>query len=206
MGTLYRKFCPPCDGNAETNVTFHGFAGAAITDSRRGGEIVSDGHVAYIADSGDLISLPHPIESHALDAAGGKWTDAAIHGRLIYIHNLICADCGAQNTTASIHTGDTGCVTGLALAGVVIAWNVFVFNFHPIATIIFVWMALFAPSKLIDRYVRMRYHNNVVPHQTKRCIKCGGGKLVSLASAKKDLFPCPQCKQRTMTIEIAGLS
>ena len=74
MGTVYRKFCPACNGNAETNVTFNGFAGAAITDSRRGGEIVSDGHVAYIGDSGELIPLPHPIESHALDAAGSPRT------------------------------------------------------------------------------------------------------------------------------------
>ena len=206
MGTVYRKFCPVCDGDRKPNVTFDGFAGAVITDSSRGGEIVSAGHVAYIADSGDLVPLPHPIESHALDAAGGTWTDAAIHGRLIYIHNLICADCGTQNTTASLHIGGTGCITGLILAAVAMACNVLVFNFHPIAKIVLVWVALFAPSLLIDRYVRLRYRENAVPHQTKRCTQCGGGKLVSLASAKKNPLPCPRCNQRAMTIEIAGRS
>jgi len=206
MGTLYRKFCPACDGDAETNVTFDGFAGAALANARRGGEIVSDGHVAFIADNGNLVPLPHPIESQALDAAGGKWNDAAIHGRLLYIHNLICADCGTQNTTASLHVGGTGCVAGLVLAAIVIACNIFVFDLHFIIEIIFVWMAMFAPSMLVDRYVRFRYRANAVTHQTDHCANCGGHNLSSLASARKSSIPCPRCTEGTMSIEIAGRS
>ena len=32
---------------ADTNVTFDGFAGATITHPQRGGEIVSEGYLAY---------------------------------------------------------------------------------------------------------------------------------------------------------------
>lgn len=206
MGTLYCKFCPACDGDGETNVTFDGFAGAAVTSSGRGGEIVSEGYVAYIADSGDLVPLPHPIESHALDTAGGTWTDAAIHGRLIYIHNLICADCGTQTTTASLHVGGTGCVAGLVLAAIAITCNIFLFNLHPVVEIILVWMAMFAPSMVIDRYVRFRYRDNAAPHQNGRCVQCGGSNLFSFATARKGPIPCPRCQQNTMTIEIAGRS
>ncbi len=206
MGTLYRKFCPACDGDADTNVTFDGFVGAAITNSRRGGEIVSEGHVAYIADNGDLVPLPHPIESDALAAAGGTWDDAAIHGRLLYIHNLICADCGTQNTTASLHVGGAGCVTGLVLAAIMILCNLFLFRLHPIIEIILIWIAMFAPSMLIDRYVRFRYHTNAVPHQTNRCDACSGCKLMPLTFVLKRSVQCPRCRQKTLTIEIAGRS
>ncbi len=206
MGTLYRKYCPECDGNAEANVTFDGFAGAAIRNPLRGGEIVSQGHVAYIADSGDLVPLPHPIEYQSLDAAGGKWGDAAIHGRLLYIHNLVCADCGTPNTTATLHVGGTGCVTGLVLGSAAIAGNVFLFNLQPAFETFVVFVALFAPSLLIDLYVRIRYRSNAVPYQTKHCTHCGGGRLVPLASAKKRSLHCPRCKQETLTIEIAGRS
>lgn len=206
MGILYRKFCPTCDGNAKPDVTFDGFAGATLTDSLRGGEIVSGGHLAYIADTGELVPLPHPIESHALHAAGGTWTNAAIHGRLLYIDNVICADCGTQHRTASVHAGPTGCTPGLVLAGITITCNVFLFNFHRTMEIVLVWMATFLPSLIGDRYVRIRYRDNAVPHQTTRCAQCGCGRLVSLGSSTKTPLPCPRCKQRTMRIEIAGLS
>lgn len=206
MGTVYRKFCPACHGDAETDVTFDGFAGAVLTHSQRGGEIVSDGYLAYIADSGDLVPLPHPLESRALKAAGGTWTRAEIQGRLIYIHNLICADCGAENTTASLHTGGAGCITGLVLGAVAFACSILLFNLHPIIGIVLAWIAMFAPSFLIDRYVRIRYRDNAVPHQSTRCSQCGGDHLVSLASARRGPFPCPRCHQKTMTIEVAGRS
>lgn len=206
MGTLYRKFCPACDGNADTNVTFDGFVGAAITNSRSGGEIVSEGHVAYIADNGDLVPLPHPMESEALAAAGGTWGDAAIHGRLLYIHNLICADCGTPNTTASLHVGGEGCGTGLVLAAIMILCNILLFKLHPIIEAMLVCIAMFAPAMLIELYVRFRYHPNVVPHQTNRCVACGGCKLMPLSFVQKRCVPCPRCRQETLTIEIVGRS
>ena len=206
MGTLYRKFCPVCDADTETNLTFDGFVAATATDSRRGGKIISEGYVAFIADSGELIPLPHPLESHSLEAAGGTWTDAAIHGRLLYINNLVCADCGTENTTASLHGEGTGCATGLMLAAITLACNIFLFNFHPIAEFILVGMAMCAPSMLIGRYVRIRYAGNVVPHQSNRCTRCGGSHLLSLASARKNSILCPRCRQKSMTIEIAGIS
>ncbi len=206
MGTLYRKYCPACDGSADINVTFDGFVGAAIADSQRGGEIVSGGHVAYIADTGELVPLPHPIESDALAAAGGTWTSAAIRGRLIYIHNLICTDCGSDNTTASLHTGGTGCTTGLALAAIAIACNVLLFNFHAVVEMVLIWTALFVPSSIVDRYVRIRYRDNATQHQTTRCAQCGSDNLVSLGSSTKVPLPCPRCNQRTMRITVAGRS
>jgi hypothetical protein len=206
MGTLYRKICPACDGDTETNVTFDGFAGAAITNPLRGGEIVSDGYLAYIAGNGDLVQLPHPIESHALKAAGGTWNDAATHGRLLYIHNLICADCGTQNTTASLHVGGVGCGTGLVLGAIAISCNILLFKLHPIAAIIIAWIAMLAPSMLIDRYVRFLYHHNAVPHQATRCSACNGCNLVPLTIVRKRPVPCPRCRQKALTIEIAGRS
>lgn len=206
MGTLYRTFCPSCDGNAQTNVTFDGFVGAVITNSKLGGELVSDGYVAYLAENGDLVPLPHPLESASLETAGATWSDAANHGRLLYIHNLVCTDCGAQHTTASLHTGSAGCGVGLALGAAVIACDVLFFSFHPFIEIMLVWMALVAPSVLIDRYVRFRYRENALPHQTHRCSHCGGVHLVSLGSARKGPLPCPRCGKNTMTIEVAGRS
>lgn len=206
MGILFRKYCPTCDCNTETNVTFDGFAGAAITDSWQGGEIVSDGHLAYIADDGHLVPLPHPIEGYALHAAGATWTRAAIHGRLIYIGNLICTDCGAQNTTATLHTGGLGCVPGILLAGIAIACNILVFSFHPIIEAFFVWMAAFAPPWLIDRCIWLRYRENAHPYQTDGCSQCGGRRVLSLANARNSSVYCPRCKQKTMTIEVAGRS
>lgn len=206
MGTLFRKYCPTCDRDTETNVTFDGFAGAAITNSRQGGEIVSLGYLAYIADDGDLVPLPHPIESCALHAAGATWTRATIHGRLLRITNLICTDCGAQNTTATLDTGGIGCVPSLLLVGIAIACNILVFSFHPIIEAFLVWMAVFTPPWLIDRYVWLRYRGNVRPHQTDRCNLCGGRHVLSLANARNSSLCCPRCKQKTMTIEVAGRS
>lgn len=206
MGTLYRKFCPSCDRSDETNSTFDGFAGAALTDTGRGGEIVPEGYVGYIADNGELVPLPHPIESQALNAAGGTWNDAAIHGRLLYIHNLICADRGTQNTTASHHVGGTDCIAALVLASIVLTCNIFLFNLHSLIEIMFVCIAMLAPSTLIDRYVRFRYRANAVLHQNEHCDMCGNENLLSLATAQKSSLPCPRCSVGTMSVKIAGRS
>ncbi|MGN6546787.1 MAG: hypothetical protein ACTHK7_17155 [Aureliella sp.] len=206
MGTLYRKFCPTCDRNRKPDVTFHGFVGAALNHSPMGGEIVSGGYAAYLADDGSLVPLPHPFESRLLRAAGTTLAEAALRGRLLSIHELICADCGAENTTATLRNAGTGCITGLALATIAIACNVLLFSFHPIVEIGLVCMAMFTPELLIDRYLRFRYRKNASPYQTSRCRRCGSGRLLPLSIARKYLWTCPRCKQKSMRIEIAGRS
>jgi len=207
MPTLYRKYCPTCDPNTETDVTCDGIVGAVITKSRQGGEIISDGYFAYLSDQGDLVPLPHPVESRALQAAAGvTWTQAAIHGRLIHIHNLICTDCGTQSTTATLHTGGAGCIAGLQLAGIAIALNTLVFSFHPIIEVFLVWAAMFAPLLIMDRYIWLRYRGNASSYQTRRCRQCGGSHVRSLARARKYSLCCPRCRQMTMKIEITGRS
>ncbi len=206
MGTLYRKYCVTCDGDDETNVTFDGFAGAAITDSKCGGEIVTNGHVAYLTDDVELVALPHPVESHALQSLGVTWDHAALRGRLIYVHNLICRDCGTANTTASLHTGGVGCLVGLLLAAAMIVINIFLLDLHFIAESVLVWGALFAPSMVIDRYVGFRYRGNAEPFRFRGCNQCNGTNVVSIARARRHQLTCPRCHNDTMNIEIAGKS
>jgi hypothetical protein len=207
MGTLYRKRCDTCDDGPEPSVTFEGFSGATITNATRGGEIITDGYLAYITEDGDLVPLPHPLEEETLHKHGGTWRDATLHGRLLHVHNLLCLDCGAPNTSASLSTfTGTGCLAGLCLAVVMIIANIYLIDLHGLIEYLLVWLVAFVPSMIVAIYVRIRYTTNTKPFLFQKCTDCGGHRVVSVRRAMKRAMVCRRCGNRSVTVEIAGRS
>lgn len=204
MGTLYRKCCENCD--TAQNVTYEGFVGAAISDGGKPGDIMSEGYLAYLRTDNDLVTLPHPLEESALEGAGGSWNSATLSGRILSFTNLICTDCGTINTTASVHSGSLGCITGLVAATSTIAATLWLLHFHWLIEVGLVWLAMFGPMFACDFYVRRRYSKNAAPYKFVRCIKCGGDSAIALSSRQNRKLPCEKCGQDSVTLTIAGKS
>ena len=53
-----------------------------------------DRGLAVQLDDGSLVRLPHPTESHALEAAGFTWKRAQDQARLVRCDSLVCKLCG----------------------------------------------------------------------------------------------------------------
>lgn len=204
MGTLYRKCCENCD--SIQNVTFDGFVGAVVSDGGKPGDIMSEGYLAYLRADNDLVTLPHPVEESTLKDAGGSWNSATLSGRILRFTNLICTDCGAINTTASVDSGTLGCITGLVFFASMIAASKWHFNFHWLITVCLGWLAMCGPMLAWSFYLRRRYGKNAVPYKFVRCIKCGGGSAVALRSCQNQNLPCEKCGQNSVTLTIAGRS
>lgn len=205
MGTIYRKYCETCDADSEQEVTFDGFAGAAILDGNAGGEIISDGYLAILKPTGDLIALPHPVEDFTLSEQGETWRAATRSGRILRVTNLICPGCGAMNTTASLSAHSSGCVFGLILAATLVPVSIWLLHLPVPLELLMIWSALFIPNLAISLYLRTRFQRNVQPFRFERC-ECGSKKAVSIERARKKKFPCMRCKSKSVRIEIAGRS
>ena len=205
MGTIYRKYCETCDVDSEQEVSFDGFAGAAILDGNAGGEIISDGYLALLKPTGDLVALPHPVEDFTLTEQGETWGAATWSGRILRVTNLICPDCGAMNTTASLSAHSSGCVFGLIFAGGLVPASIWLLHLPVPLEILMIWSALFIPNLIIWLYLRTRFQANVKPFHFERC-DCGSTKTVSIERARKKRFPCTKCKNKSVRIEIAGRS
>jgi len=206
MGTVYRKFCPHCDGGSESKATFDGFAGAVIGFPDRGGEILAEHYLAYRASDDTLIPLPHPIEEHALREQGDTFPNAARKGRLLEVTNLICSDCGAANTSARLAIGHAGCFSGLVLAAIMFAINKYLLTFPRFVEAMLVGMAILMPSLLFNRYIYSRYRDTAAKYRRKSCEQCNSPALISLRAASNQAVTCPRCKGKTLTCEIAGRS
>lgn len=205
MGTIYRKYCDKCDADSAQDISFDGFAGAAITNNSEGGKIISEGYLALLNPAGMLIPLPHPIESSALHQQGETWSGATRTGRILRVTNLICSDCGAMNTTADLSASAYGCGFGLILSIGLIAANTWYLKLPVFIASLMIWAGLILPHLMIDAYLRMRFRANVRPFRFKRCT-CGSRKAISIARAGKKLFPCKRCGEKSVRIEIAGRS
>jgi hypothetical protein len=203
MGTLFRIRCEECD--SKENVTFDGFVGAVLRDRGAPGVILPDGYLVYRDPKGEVRILPHPIETSALEAAGGSWTSATLDGRILRFTNLICTQCGTLNKTASISDGSLGCSTGLVAAAVVIAVN-FYFDNHWWLELTFVWLALIIPQLACGVYVRWRHADKAAKYQFSQCVNCGSEDATTLIDATHEKLPCPKCGRHSVTISIAGKS
>jgi hypothetical protein len=205
MGTIYRKYCETCDADSGQKVTFEGFAGAVISNGNAGGEIIDDGYLALLKPTGELVALPHPVEDSALREQGETWSGATWSGRILHVTNLICPECGTMNTTASLSANSYGCVCGLVLAAGMAAVCKWWFKLSGPLEMLMIWSALFLPNLLISFYLRTRFQENARPFLFERC-KCGSKKAVSVKQARKKVFPCTRCKNKSVRIAIAGRS
>lgn len=210
MGLLYRKYCENCD--SQQKVTFDGFAGAVISDNVSSGEVLSEWYLAYLKFNNELIVLPHPVEESTLNSrCGTSMNKATLKGRILSITNLICCSCGTINTTASLKTGTShGCITGLVLALIMIAVNIWVLDLYWGIEYMLVWLALLAPLLLCgflgDFYINRRYSQNAMPFKFQNCKNCGSSDAIPLHAAKSRKFMCPKCGEQSVTITIAGRS
>jgi hypothetical protein len=204
MGTLYRKHCENCD--LKQNVTFDGFAGAAITEPEEPGDIISGSYLVYLQEEGEPVVLAHPAESSMLHKAGGSWTSATLNGRILRFINLICTDCGTINTTARVDAAGLGCFLGLLTVILAILVNSFLLEVHRHLEFGLVWAAFFGPGITCNWYVRLRHGRNAIPYQFVRCDNCDGNDAIPITASKKRKFPCERCGEKSVTITIAGMS
>lgn len=202
MGTIYRKFCPSCDLGTEPIVTFDGFAGAAIMERSKAGEIVCGSFLAFLNATGELVPLRHPCEDMDLEEQGISWSDATWNGRLILVTNLICQDCGMMSTTAEFSASHVGCLTGMCLA-IISAVALPYFDMPILVVGLAIWLSLFMPNLFVAMYLRMRFKKQIQKFQLAECI-CGSKNLTPIAAVGKKKLPCTRCSNMTLQIEIAG--
>jgi hypothetical protein len=204
MGTLFRIRCDQCD--TKQNITFDGFAGAAIMHGGVPGDILPQGYLAYVRSEDEIKVLPHPIETLSLEGAGGSWTSATLNGQILSFTNLICTNCGTINTTACVHSGALGCTTGIAAGILMIVANATVVEAPFLLKLALVWLAFFAPMLVCDFYVRRRHSKKAIPYRFSGCTNCGSEAAIPFAKATKVNLPCRKCGQNTATISFAGKS
>lgn len=187
-------------------MAFEGFAGAAVFDNERSGEIVAEGYLAYLRGNDDVVILPHPIEEECLKEAGGSWKSATLDGRILSFMNLLCTECGAINKTADVHASGLGCLTGIAASVLMIVANYWLIHAHWLIELGLVWVALFAPMIACDFFVRRRHADRANPFRFTQCHECGSRKAIPFANAMKRRLPCRRCGRPSVVITIAGKS
>ena len=204
MGVLFRITCDTC--HSRPNVTFDGFVGAALNDADKPGDIVADGYLAYLTQEGELIVLPHPMESSRLASAGGSWTKSGLNGQILRFTNLICHDCGTINKTAEIHSSGLGCTTGFYAGIATIALNIWLFDLPRWVEFGLFWASLMLPMLLADWYVRRKHSCNAIPYQFTNCVNCNGTDASALTANRNKKLPCVKCGEKSVTISFGGKS
>jgi hypothetical protein len=67
-------------------------------------------------------------------------------------------------------------------------------------------LAPFVPNIAISLYLRLRYHEDVKPVRFEQCVNCGSPKAVAVANARKTLFPCQRCGQKSVRVDALDTS
>ena len=186
---------------------------------------LSEGYLAIIVDEPccsihahpddpRLVILGHPLESTILEELGFTFTSAGLGGRVVYVKNIVCEDCGAMYETCRLDAGSgslggTGCLVMLALSaavGAAVGWKCESVPLGFTAGCLSLrGFSAFADAN-ISAYVRWRYNDRVSEFDRgPGCPTCHSMKYVSFPPGRGKLI-CPSCGQRTVSVRSVGIS
>jgi hypothetical protein len=204
MPVIYGATCSACDYGA--NAHSEGYL-AVIVD-----EPCTSMH-AHSAEP-HLVILGHPLESMILEELGFTFTSARLGGRMVYVKNVACKECGTMYEirrlgAGSASLGGTGCLVMLGLSGaigVAIGWNSESIFFGFIAG----WLALLGFFSLGDAVIStlIRWRSKDRVRQFDRgpdCPKCHCTKYVTFRPSRCKLT-CPKCGRQTVEVHRVGIS
>jgi len=203
MPTIYRARCGHCDQSPEINSAVTGWV---TTDGQKGGKLLPDGYLAVKLDSGNYVTLPHPIERRVLQRQGFTWNQASQQSRLFRFTFKICVQCGTILEERQHQDIQTGCSVGLIGATMAVFPLKFWFKNGWIASLLmsyFVALGLFGLMALIN-WFRWRGRNHDL--KLTACPKCGGRGFRRISQATGKSWPCPFCKTQNMKYTTAGIS
>ena len=120
------------------------------------------------------------------------------------VTQVLCDDCGAlsERTAPDAFSAEAGCLLfilvppALFLAGVR--------DFLPLF-LGFIGAVVVAHLLLLG-LVRIVHRCRAGEHRFQGCPACGSKEVVAVPSAGKRRFPCPNCRQRSVRITLAGIS
>lgn len=182
-----------------------------ISDGQCGGIIVSEPSTieSCDVDSNDhrVAILAHPLEEQLLTKYGFTDFSVTMQGRYLIYRSHFCSSCGqvykTRHLTAAIIP--RGCVLVFILAfvaGIVIGYFT--------TSILIGWLGFgiaaiglgLGLQEILGVYVRIKFRDRAREFEIKRiCLHCG-----SRRAATRGTFPCPSCQERTMKVEVVGIS
>ena len=117
MPTVYRIIGAHKQGLDST------LAGACVTDGRGDEGQLTPAFYIGLEVNGDIIPLPHPIESHRLEELGETWRSAQNKGILLRVQCRICRSCGEFVRIPVVsRCYSSGCLPSLALGTCLFLW------------------------------------------------------------------------------------
>lgn len=174
------------------------------------GMVLSNRTEATIAEVGDphLLVLSHPVERLTLEQAGHTWNSATREGRLVVVRYEICLHCGTRNQRRSLAEPTQGCFTASAVglaAGIAFGvWSGSIWKAW-IASAAALFVATFVHQHAAAAYMRMQFRERAAKvAEPTTCTGCGSARLEKLRTDRT--FPCPTCKDMTLSIHVIGMS
>ena len=176
-------------------------AGAVLTAS------TGDADVATVAD-GHLVPLAHPAEWDILREHGYTFDTVALAGRHVSVSRMICRRCGTMFERRRLDFGGAaGCMPGLVLGvvAIVLAWYFGAGPWAFLVGMLAVYLTWGAVALFGHLHIRLRFHERAQMVATdKDCPKCGSSDAVTVNS--RGPFPCPECGEPQLGIDMVGMS
>ena len=204
MPTVYAATCSACD--YKSPIVSAGYAAV----------IVDEPKTSFRAhpDNPHLVILSHPCELQILESLGFSYASAALAGRLVIVHRVVCQACGTHYELRRLSAGWSvlGCSGCLALLGIsAVVGLVIGVQLESIPLGCFTgFLSLGALERVwywtTDRYVRRRYADRVREFDRGTgCPRCGSTDYVDFGSRARNLA-CPVCGGQTLRAQVVGKS
>jgi hypothetical protein len=204
MPTIYEARCSSCD-YASSHCP-EGYL-AVVVDEPSSSMHVHPAH-------NRIVILGHPLEAMILEELGLSFETAALTGRLLYIHNVVCSACGTMYEIRRIGAsssvwGCSGCFVILgvsACCGVIAGWASESFWLGCLAGWLVFAVISAASDWSLDAYVRSRSKERVrESDRAPGCPHCGEKRYAAFRPRWRAL-PCPKCRQHTVKVRSVGIS
>jgi len=193
-----------------------GYESPHATDGSAG--IIVDEPVKSVGthrENNRIVVLMHPLEGSILQETGYTMRSASREGRLLHIEKVFCRSCGRLYETRKL-VARIGCVLSavLVLAAVAGGATVWYLTSRVDAGFAVLCLALLTLAfigtlceAVAASMVRRRFPERRAAYELKPCCPdCGSTKYRSLKAFIPRRLPCPKCRQRTMKVEMVGIS
>jgi predicted Zn-ribbon and HTH transcriptional regulator len=202
MPPVYQGKCSNC--GYETPVVPAGYVGVLL-----------DAPIAetwYRHPDDDCVAiLGHPAESDILEELGYTQRSTVLEGRSLWFANRFCTSCGHlyQVRDLNVSASLVGCLPVVVL-GVAIGIAVGIWRESTLSGLVGAAFAVLL-GFFLNQYagiarMRSRHAQRARELQTEqRCPKCGSEDAVSPHSECSSL-PCPECKEPSVQLGVAGFS
>ena len=157
-----------------------------------------------------LLTLPHPLETSVLETAGYTWEQAEEEGRLVYVANVLCADCGTLRERWSLREPiHFGCATILLPMLMIMCLPLMFFHALLGVSVVGFLLGLQGLEALRERSDTARFRRRFADRMRwlesgVACPACGSTKGTGFDTS--DALPCPSCKAKALKTQVVGMS